>query len=442
MIRFLIALSFLCIAPAFSEYIEAEEEFVLSSPDQIATLTAEPSYLIGGLISPLSGHPALKQTDLVVKGAQDIVLSRIYIPPYMPCSFPKHENNQEEWDKRSLFYHLKKHYKGWQFLSHLKLQLIPSFMSVLVTEPSGMTLEFRLSGPEYSVATLASPEFGISNVVGETPSGRYDPRNTRISYEDNGNKITVYATDGTTRFYYKKGKIIKKAQLYLLEKEIFPNGKVLKYHYDNNNQPDSVEALSPREDFVYASMVISGSPWKGACHFTSSSGITIDYVYERRQLDFRVEEKRKEKKHKLKLVLQEQYICPPILISVSSPSYRKESLDYSEQFLLKSFSGKREVFQSHHEGFGETPHYRVQKLLLPVGKDDAFVPVYELSYQPPIAGQKEGKTTVKNSDGTSTVYHFSKKLLTSSIDYFGQDGALKKEKSFHGVRRIGSNPLK
>ena len=64
----------------FSE--EPPEEHILSTPDQIATLSSEPSYLIGELINPLSGSPTLRQTDLVVKGAQNIVLRRIYIPPF------------------------------------------------------------------------------------------------------------------------------------------------------------------------------------------------------------------------------------------------------------------------------------------------------------------------------------------------------------------------
>jgi RHS repeat-associated protein len=53
-----------------------------------------------------------------------------------------------------------------------------------------------------------------------------------------------------------------------------------------------------------------------------------------------------------------------------------------------------------------------------------------MSYQPAVAGEKDGKTTVKNSDGTSTVYHFSKNLLATLIQYFGLDGSLKKEKIF------------
>ena len=37
---------------------------------------------IGKIISPLSGQPCLRETDLVAKGAQDVVLRRIFISQY------------------------------------------------------------------------------------------------------------------------------------------------------------------------------------------------------------------------------------------------------------------------------------------------------------------------------------------------------------------------
>ena len=108
MTRYLIALIYFLLTTTviFSEE-EPKEDLFPSTPDQISTLTSEPDYLVGGLISPLSGQLVLRQTDLIIKGAQNIILSRTYVPPYMPCSFPKHKNYQEEYDKRYLYYHLR-----------------------------------------------------------------------------------------------------------------------------------------------------------------------------------------------------------------------------------------------------------------------------------------------------------------------------------------------
>ncbi|MBS0650667.1 MAG: RHS repeat-associated core domain-containing protein, partial [Verrucomicrobia bacterium] len=49
---------------------------------------------------------------------------------------------------------------------------------------------------------------------------------------------------------------------------------------------------------------------------------------------------------------------------------------------------------------------------------------------PPVAGRKEGKTTVTCSDGSSIVYHFSKNLLITCIQNYDQHRNLKKEKLF------------
>jgi RHS repeat-associated protein len=228
----------------FSEDEQPCEDLFLSTPDQIATLTGESSFLVGGLISPLSGQPVLRQTDLIVKGAQNIVLSRVYIPPYMPCAFPKHKRNQEEYDKRYLYRHLQENYKGWQLYPHLRLELNPRSMQVRLSDPSGITLDFRLSGQNYSTATLASPSYAINNTSGDIPSGKYDPRNTRISYEENGNKITVHAADGAIRFYSHTRWLTKTSHVYLLAKEILPNGKVLKYHYTYEDYDEDGNLIS------------------------------------------------------------------------------------------------------------------------------------------------------------------------------------------------------
>lgn len=422
---------------AFSVEEVLEEELVLSTPDQVATLLSEPSYLVGGLISPLSGHPVLRQTDLVVKGAQNIILKRTYIPPYIPASFPQHKNNQGEWEKKYLYDHLSKNYKGWQFFPHLRLEFTFFDMKVRLTDPSGITFDFHLSGPNYSVTEFISPAYALSNASGDLPSGQHDPRNIHITYEDNGKKLVVHTPYGAHRVYEQKKVMTIQGRhalrndsrmptIYLLQKEILPNGKILKYHYDKNLSLACIESLDLKERFVYASLHLSGSPRAGSCHFTSSTGITAHYNFQKRPLHIEIKEKVKGGSHK------EEYSgsWPPLLTSVSSPLYRHEQLDYCDRFLLTTYFGKNDVFTSFHVGFGQDPHYKVHKLSFPVAQNDAFYPVHELSYQPPIAGKSEGMTIVKNSDWTFTIYHFSKNLLTTLIQYFGHDGLLKKEKVF------------
>ena len=407
---------------------EAKEEFFPSTPEQVATLNERLVELIGGVISPLSGQPALRKTDLVARGAQNVFLSRTYIAPQMPRHFPKRKQNQKEWDKYCLYQWIANGYKGWQFYPHVKLQFSPYRKEILLTDCNGMTLCFRLQGSE---AKFASSSFGLSNASLEIPSGKYDPRNTRVFYEPQNHKIKVQTPNGGVRFYLRRGRLSDLDLLYLLEKEILPNGKVLRYHYNKLRELTCIESKDPKERFVYAFLRIEGSPWTSHCHFVSSSGQSADYRYERRALRVKIKEKIKHWYGDHKTKKKWHFLCPPILSSVSSPRFRHESLDYCGKFLLNAYSGKEEIFTVLNRGFGkEMPHFRAYKLFLPVGENEAFKPVYELFYKPPIAGKKGGITTVKNSDGTSTAIYFSKDLLCTAIQHFGREGHLKKEKMF------------
>lgn len=145
--------SLLITLPLSSQEEENSDHLCLSTPDQIAALSTESSHLIGGLISPLSGQIVLRQTDLIVKGAQNLNLSRIYIPPHMPASFPQHKNQKENYDNRYLYHHLKDNYQGWQFYPHARLGFHFKSRTARVTEPNGMTLDFQLSGPNDATTT-------------------------------------------------------------------------------------------------------------------------------------------------------------------------------------------------------------------------------------------------------------------------------------------------
>ncbi len=278
----------LAIAPGFCEK-GPEEKLILSTPNQVATLCSESEGLVGGIVHPLSGLPVVACTDLVVKGAQGLVLHRVYIPAHIPCAFPRHRRANGEWRRKYLSQHLMEYYKGWQYLPQMYLEVdrTNQGVQVYVSEANGMTLPFILSGPNNSIALLPSPHYAINNASGDTPSGSYDPRNIRVTHEDNGKKFTVYAMDGTVRFYCEKMSWWKTehchSYLYLLEKEILPNGKVIKYHFDAKHQLTYVESLDPKERYVYASIRVSQLPGWGR-RFLSSSGTTTDYSFEEKKI--------------------------------------------------------------------------------------------------------------------------------------------------------------
>ena len=384
-----------------------KDEPTVFMPDQRAALTSDVHQLIAGLISPLSGNPSLRQTDFTVVGAQKITLDRIYIAPYMPYTFHKH-GDADCYYRRD---YLNRHYEGWKLFPHVRLWLDPSKNEIHLITPNGARYDFSLSN---SKTTLLHP-YAVSNVgEDEIPSGQFDPRNTHISYENGC--VTVFSSNASTRYYcYRRG------SLFLLDKEVLPNGKVLKYHYTEAGNLSLIESLDPQERYVYASINIEGSRRKA----TSSTGLETSYRFERKPYHGKFREG--------KLKMEYSGATPRLLVATSSPEYREEIAEYSDpDCLLRSFSGKKTTFKLNYTSFGkgDRRHFRVDQIQLPVGEDDTFIPLYQLTYQPAVAGEKEGETTVKNSDGTSIVYHFSKNLLTTSIQYFAQKGHLKKEKFF------------
>lgn len=164
----------------------------------------------------------------------------------MPYSF--HKN----WDADCYYRrkYLKHHYQGWRFFPQLRLWFDPTKNEVHLTQPNGASYDFNIAG---SKTTLVHP-YAVSNVGEyEMPSGKFDQKNTRIFFDNNS--ITVSSPDGFTRYH-----TLKKGNLFLLEKEVLPNGKVLKYYYSDLGELSLVESLDPKERYVYASIQIEGSP--------------------------------------------------------------------------------------------------------------------------------------------------------------------------------------
>ena len=362
----------------------AKEKLFLSTPEQIASLSSDAEHLIAGVISPLTGQIVLKQTDLIAKGAQDIVLSRFYAPSPLLTSFLK--KYQEGGCDKKEFYDYLNNDKSWSFYPHLWLYFNPETGVARVSDPNGCTADFQITE---NATLLVSPDYAISNTNAERPGGQYDLRNTRISYE--ADVVSVFAPDATVRIYQKRS-----GHEYALHKEILPNGKILKYHY--KDQLEYVESQDPLERYTYATLYVNGSPNQGHCHFTSSSGISADYHYDIRPLQG---QKDSSKRNTLpwfgrsrKSTKTREYLSPPILTSVNTPYFREEMLRYCPEFLLEYFSGKEMIFSSTNRPYGEVEeHLCVHELKLPVNADGTCVGVYQFDYTPAIAGVKGGQYT-------------------------------------------------
>ena len=354
--------------------------------------------MIGGLISPISGKLYLSKTDCVVAGANPLALTRAYLAPHMPYRFRKSHaaNNFYRW------HYLQRNYEGWKFFPHTKLVYDDYQHHVHLNTSSGASYTFLIANEK----TTLLQAYAISNCgMGAFPSGQLDMRNTTISRIDN--QIVVQNPCGSTYFYTQCTK-----RLYLLEKEKLPNGKYVRYVYDNRKQLSRIESLDATQTHLYATLEISGFLENKKRQITSSRGQTNSYFFKNRITKGEFREKKRTTNYKIS--------TPLVLQKREWNQVEEEKIDYTRSAsLLDTFFDKKIYFKVEHAGFGRNTdcHYRINKLLFPVGKDETFQPVYEIDYQPAIAGVAPGVTQVKNCNGTTTTYHISKALLIDRIEY-------------------------
>lgn len=403
---------FFCIFSLFSE----EDELQITQPEQIIDFIEENDQLVAGLISPLSGNICQRTCDLIAKGAQNVALYRIYSAPFIPSAF----NADPDWDEYELYTYISSHlkHKGWTYCPHIWLhkKVYKDVTYIRFSTPTGIRLDYKLDGNK---TTLVDEKcIGISNYCGELPSAKFDFRNVHI--QEQGDLIIVKTPDGKS-YHYQFGRPLNEELIrYYLQKEVLPNGKMLKYTYKNDALLE-MYSCDPTEKHRYASIKISLNP---TTDFETNTGINATYYYDAREKAGIVESQH----HKRKFHMQ----SPQFLAKVSSPFYRNETMEYCPRFLLET-SNNTEPFSCSYVSckreIDPISHQRVQTLFRPKGT--AWEPLYHLEYNLPIAGKKRGSTTVSNPDGTKTEYLFNKMLLTSAIKYYGIDGELKREKVFY-----------
>ena len=88
---------FIAVLLAFSLSADEEIGLIGSSPDQIASLMSDGSFLIGGCVHPLSGQLSLSSVDLVAKGTQPLSLFRVFVPGSIAPPPPLRHSEMQEY---------------------------------------------------------------------------------------------------------------------------------------------------------------------------------------------------------------------------------------------------------------------------------------------------------------------------------------------------------
>ena len=231
----------------------------------------------------------------------------------------------------------------------------------------------------------------------EEPNAAADLRNIEFVMEPHAARVTW--PDGTERIYRRI------STLFRLEKELLPNGKTICYQYGSQGQV-KVTASDAEGKYLYGSIEQVNEN-----HYVGSDGRKVHFD----RMSVKVGGKKKEHRGKRSFSFMTQLLC-----GVQSPYY-DHLLHYNDRTLLSFYDAKSyPVSFDYAQNKGEEG--RIVKLSTPSGS-------VSLSYDPPVAGKKEGSTTVVFENGAVKVYRFDQRLLLTAIEN-RLDGALVNQKTF------------
>lgn len=349
--------------------------------------------LVEGAINPLTGQAVLQVSDLLAKGAENIVIGRSYSAPLIPSEFlhPKtHYKKQKESIYLSLY--LKEYYRGWQTLPHVTLKI--NGQEIAVFTPYGIELKYDEKGK------LISSLYGMSNMGGGSPSAIYDVRNSYLKRVD-ARTIELYDADGTVRTYVDQ----------YLQKEKLPNGKILRYFYSKKNALERIDSMDPNEHYVYTSVYFS----KERAPFILT-GLKSAFIYDMHCFDIKFKET---VDHVLGLPKKNTIHhrgAHKRLVKANTPFFEEEICCYNERFALTSYKGKDHAFNLKYKACKDTI-VRVSSFSSLAGE------AYQFEYDPPVADKSPGTTKVIATDGSYRVFSFNEKLLLTKVAFFNKDNS-------------------
>ncbi len=111
------------------------EEVTPSTSEEILSLTTD--LLIDGFVSVTSGQIAISEVDLIVKGAQDLVLKRSYVAPWICGRYDK-KDKLDRFILAQEITSLKN--KGWVVHPHLWIGYNVHSKFFQVCDPQGFVL--------------------------------------------------------------------------------------------------------------------------------------------------------------------------------------------------------------------------------------------------------------------------------------------------------------
>ncbi len=347
-------------------------------PFVLATTEGDPTSNLCPYVNSLTGDFSLSEEDLVVLAAEPLVIRRTFVPNHMQSR--------------------------WEFFAHTKLEIVDGSRLrkkyIHLAEPTGGKFTYKRSFDDRKTYRfdLQKHGKGVSNTTSGTISGRTNHKNSFLRVVDE-NTITMLCCNGIKRHYKKRN-----SHLFVLEKEILPNGNIIRYKYDNKERICTVQTESP----------------------TGSVYAKIRFLYEN--------------KHHFKIITSDGRTLsyqgsPGHIKKVISPEKPEEIFKYKidlksgVQLYKRSFPEGRVLKADYYTDQNSPSLGRVKTFWETVG--DQVIPTYTFSYdiariktkEHRYAYYKNGKTDIYDVEGNKTSVLFSKDFYTQEIQSFINKGS-------------------
>lgn len=388
-----------------------------TQPPSLAITESLPSTLVAGFVNAITGDHYVAEEEIVVKGAFPLKIPRSYISG-----------------------HGDKTLVGWQLFPHffagffVEYRNDTAYLKIIVKEPNGSALEFETQTykPKKKQPIILKLKHdtvrkGLTNAGRGKISGQTNLKNIRVELAQDHNSITVYAPDGSIRYYqaikdhydsiptdYLPGGSEK---VFLLQWEHLPNQSKICYGHDKYHRVNVIRTTDHdcKKTFASATVSYHSAKLNKSRHFdiTTSDGRTLNYRFEAHSDQF-------------------------LLKNVSTPAYPQETVMYHDKvkkrglswgYLLKHrtissnryynldyyLKGKHEVGRDKIKISSDDPRWlRVKTLSRPVGDDSTPLITHRFFYDIP-----KRLTSVREIDNSLTQYRYSENFRLEQIIYYG-----------------------
>jgi hypothetical protein len=211
----------------------------------ISVTENDPSALIEGIVSAITGDLYLLEDEITIAGHEPINIKRSYISG--------------------------KGSGSWAFFENLQAGYYPPLQALVVNEPNGTPLTYiyksegkhhkkHSNGYLFQSLNLKREALGLTNTARGLLSGATNLKNQHLRISENGHRLTLSCADGSTKIYtpahhqqtFEPGLSAGPFYRYLLQQEFLLNGNRVLYYWDDDNLLRSIRTTDPSTKQTYA----------------------------------------------------------------------------------------------------------------------------------------------------------------------------------------------